>query len=155
VSSQDLVLDTAPLVVLVVSAVDPELLGSTQHLREYMPEDALLLNNFIGHFRSLWFTPHVATEAAHFVKKIDQRRGLVKAKFVEILHTIGERPASSRTAAARREFAWLDLADCTLLEAAAPEDTLLSTDAMLVVRRQQLGFPAVNFNHLREQAGLL
>jgi hypothetical protein len=155
VSSRDLLLDTAPFVVLVVAAVDPNLLGATQHLREYMPEDALLLEGFIGQFGSIGLTPHVATEAAHFIKKIDHRRGLVKAKFVEILNAIGERPASSRTAAARREFAWLDLADCTLLEAAAPEDTLLSTDAVLVARRLELGFPAVNFNHLREQAGLL
>lgn len=153
---QDLLLDTGPFVVLVIASADPDLLGSAQHLKEYIPEDALLLDGFIGQFRSLWLTPHVATEAAHFITKIAERHGrFVRAKFVEIINAIGERPASSRIAAARREFAWLDLADCTLLEAAAPQDTLLSTDALLVARRLELGLPAVNFNHLREQAGLL
>lgn len=152
----DLLLDTGPFVVLVVASVSPDLLGSAQHLREYTPEDALLLNAFIGRFHSLWLTPHVATEAAHFITKIAERHGRsVRAKLVQILNAVGERPASSATAAARREFAWLDLADCTILEAAAPRDTLLSTDAVLVSRRLELGFPAVNFNHLREQAGLL
>ena len=157
VNKPDLLLDTGPFVVLIVASVDPDLLGSSQHLKEYTPEDALLLDGFVRQFRSLWLTPHVATEAAHFITKIAERHGrpLFKARLAEILNAVGERPASSGTAAARREFVWLDLADCSLLEAAAPQDILLSTDAVLVSRRLELGFPAVNFNHLREQAGLL
>jgi hypothetical protein len=156
VSRRDLLLDTGPFVLLVVSLTDPNLLGSTPHLRQYTPEDALLLDAFLRQFRSLWLTPHVATEAAHFLTKIDKRPASpLRARFVELIHALNEHPASSKVASARREFAWLDLADCTLLESAAPEDTLLSTDALLVTRRLDLGFPAVNFHHLREQAGLL
>ncbi len=79
----------------------------------------------------------------------------MKAKLVEILAAVEERTVASKTAAARREFAWLDLADCSLLEAGRPQDTLLSTDALLVRRRLELGLSAVNFNHLREEAGVL
>lgn len=155
-SGRDLLLDTGPLVVLVAASVDPALLGSAQHLRAYTPGDGLLLERFIRQYRSLWLTPHVATEAAHFINKIAGKHGRwIKARFVEILNLVGERPAVSRDAAARREFTWLDLADCSLLETAAPEDTLLSTDAVLVARRLELGFGAVNFTHLREEAGLL
>lgn len=154
--SDDLLLDTGPFIVLVIASVDPDLLGSAQHLKEYTPEDALLLDGFLSEFRSLWLTPHVATEAAHFITKIADRHGeFFRARFAEILGDLNERVPPFRAAAARHEFAWLDLADCSLLEAAAPQDTLLSTDAVLVNRRLELGFAAVNFNHLREQAGLL
>jgi hypothetical protein len=156
VNRPDLLLDTGPFVVFVVASVDPGLLGSSQHLKEYTPEDALLIESFGGQFRSLWLTPHVVTEAAHFITKIAAKHGKrFKVRLAEILNAVNERPVSSGIAAARIEFAWLDLADCSLLEAAAPRDTLLSTDALLVARRLELGFPAVNFNHLREQAGLL
>jgi len=142
--------------VLVVGSVAPDLLGATPHLKQFEPESLLVLEAFVLRFRSITITPHVATETSHFIKKISGADGkLVKAKFVELLHGIRERSIPSRTAAARDEFAWLDLADCTLLEGSGAGDTLLSTDAVLVNRRLELGLPAVNFNHLREQAGLL
>lgn len=154
-SKGNALIDTGPLVVLVVGSVDPDLLGSVQHLKEFVPEDALILDDFLARFRAIVITPHVATEAAHFLGKLkDQRGRSLRTQFVEILKAIRERSVTSRLAAARGEFAWLDLADCSLLEAGSPRDTLLSTDAVLVYRRQELGLPAVNFNHLREQAGL-
>jgi hypothetical protein len=149
-------LDTGPFVVLVVGSVDPDLLGSAQHLKQYEPESLLVLESFVSRFRSITITPHVATETSYFLKKIGGTSGnRVVAKFVELLQWIRERNVPSRAAAARVEFAWLDLADCTLLEGGRARDTLLSTDAVLVNRRLELGLPAVNFNHLREQAGLL
>jgi hypothetical protein len=155
VNNRKVLLDTSPFVVLVVGSVDPGILGST-HLKQFVPEDWLVLSDFLSRFNGICITPHVATEAAHFVGKISDRRGRhVRAKLVEVLHTVRERPIASRIAAARREFAWLDLADCSLLEAGQSQDTLLSTDAVLVSRRLELGFPAVNFNHLREQAGIV
>jgi hypothetical protein len=156
VNNRNALLDTSPFVVLVVGSVDPDLLGSVQHLKQFAPEDKLILDDFLAGFRKIAITPHVATEAAHFLGKISDQRGrYLKARFVEILHAIQERSVTSRIAAARSEFAWLDLADCSLLEAGRPHDTLLSADAVLVYRRLELGLPAVNFNHLREQAGLL
>jgi hypothetical protein len=152
--SSDLLLDTGPLVLLVVGAADAKLLGATQHLKAFTPQDAPLLEGVLRLFRSIWITPHVATEASHFVTKISGKHGpIIKAKLVEVINAIDERPATSRTATARAEFAWLDLAD--FLETALPDDTLLSMDAMLVTRRLNLGFQAINFNHIREQAGLL
>lgn len=149
-------LDTSPLVVLVVGAVDPGLLGSAQHLKDFLPQDAFILGDFLAGFQAIAITPHVATEASYFLGKLSDQRGkYLKARFAEILNAIRERSVLSRTAAARSEFAWLDLADCSLLEAGHPRDTLLSTDAILVNRRLALGLPAVNFNHLREQAKLL
>lgn len=154
-SKGNALLDTSPLVVLVVGSVDPNLLGSVPHLKQFVPEDALILDDFLAGFHTIAITPHVATEAAHFLgKPKDQRGKSLRARFVEILHAIRERSVTSRLAAARGEFAWLDLADCSLLEAGRPHDTLLSTDAVLVYRRQELGLRAINFNHLREQAGL-
>lgn len=155
-SKRQALLDTGPLVVLVVGSVDAGLLGSTQHLKAYLPEDWLILQRFLSGYGTVAITPHVATEAAHFSSKISDQRGKhVKARLIEVLAAIEERAVASKTAAARREFAWLDLADCSLLEAGGPQDTLLSTDAVLVSRRLALGLSAVNFNHLREQAGIV
>ncbi len=155
-NDRTVLLDTGPFVVLVVGSVDPDLLGATRHLKQFAPEDWLVLSGFLSRFGAIAIVPHVATEAAHFVTKIGERRGqLVKARLADVLNAVREHPVASRSAAARGEFAWLDLADCALLEAGRPEETLLSTDAVLVNRRLDLGFPAVNFNHLREQAGVL
>jgi hypothetical protein len=156
VSSHNLLLDTGPFVVLVVGSVNPDLLGSVQHLKQFEPESLLVLESFVSRFRSISITPHVATETSYFLKKIGGASGnRVVAKFVEVLQWIQERNVPSRAAAARAEFAWLDLADCSLLEGGRADDTLLSTDAVLVNRRVERGFPAVHFNHLREQPGLL
>lgn len=155
-SNRKVLLDTSPFVVLVVGSVDPGLLGSSQHLKAFAPEDWVILDEFLAGFGALAITPHVATEAAHFIGKISGQRGKhVRVRLVEVLNAVRERSAASKIAAARREFAWLDLADCSLLEAGRPQDTLLSTDAVLVNRYLELGRPAVNFNHLREQAGVL
>lgn len=155
-SVRKVLLDTSPFLVLVVGSVDPGLLGSSRHLKGFVPEDWLILEEFLTGFGAAAITPHVATEAAHFVGKIEEQGGKhVRARFVEVLAKVQEYSATSRMAAARREFAWLDLADCSLLEAGRSQDTLLSSDAVLVYRCHELGFPAVNFNHLRRQAGLL
>lgn len=158
-SSHGLILDTGPFVILVAASVEPSLLGKTKHLKEYSPDDAVLLDGFMRPFHTICLTPHVATEAAHFVSKIAKDAGTkhgraIRARFVKILQDVDERYVASRVATARPEFAWLDLADCTLLDV-APSDTLLSIDAPLVNYRTALGYPAVNFNHLREAAGLL
>lgn len=155
-SRRQALLDTGPFVVLVVGSIDPGLLGSTQHLKAYTPEDWPLLQRFLSGYGAAVVTPHVATEAAHFIGKIGEQRGKrMKAGLAKVLAAVEERTVASKTAASRREFAWLDLADCSLLEAGEPQSTLLSTDAALVRRRLELGFAAVNFNHLREQAGIL
>lgn len=156
VHNRKVLLDTSPFIVLVVGSVEPNLLGSSRHLKGFVPEDWLILKEFLTGFGAAAITPHVATEAAHFLGKIDDGSGKhVRARFVQVLATVQEYPVASRMAAARREFAWLDLADCSLLETGQSQDTLLSTDAVLVYRCQGLGVPAVNFNHLRQEAGIL
>jgi hypothetical protein len=140
----------------VVGSVDPDLLGSAQHLKDYLPEDYVLLEDFLSNFKHIVITAHVATEAAHFIGKLGKTgRPELKAAFSTALTAIVERAIRTKIAASRAEFQWLDLSDCSVLEAAKPHDVVLSTDAQLVDRRLQLGYEAVNFNHLRQAAGLL
>ncbi len=125
-------------------------------MRDFVPDDLQLLQSFLGQYPRVIITAHVATEASHFLSKLERSLGRrLKGQFVTALSLLIERPVKSRSAGARPEFEWLDLADCSLLEAAKPDDVLLSTDAQLVNRRLELGLEAVNFNHLREQAGLV
>lgn len=131
-------------------------MGCTPHLKAFMPEDAGVLSEFVTRFDAIATTPHVVTEVAYFVNKLSAGRASnLRAWFVQWVHQLDEIKVTSRSATAREEFAWLDLADCTLLEAAGPEDVLLTTDAQLAYRRLDLGMPTVNFNALREQAGIL
>lgn len=148
-------MDTSPFLVLVVGSFDPNLLGGTPYLKAYTPEDFGLLEEFVTRFDVMAITPHVATETAHFIGKISKYGWPeVRIRFIEAIHRISEIAVGSRAAATRREFAWLDLADCTLLEAAGPHDVLLTSDAPLALQRQRLGLPVVNFNQLRDQAGI-
>ncbi len=156
VSKSTLLLDTAPLLVSIVGSVDARLLGASQHLKHFEPESWDLLREFGSQYHSFTITPHVATEVSHFLKKIDGKHGgPLAARFSEILQELQERTVPSKAAAARIEFAWLDLADCSLLEVGQDDETLISTDAPLVNHWWRLGLPAFNFNHLRVQAGLL
>jgi predicted nucleic acid-binding protein len=156
VNSKVLVLDTSPLVILIVGSVEPQLLGKTAHLKAYTPEDYELVAGLISRFRVIAVTPHVLTEVAHFVTKIGDSHGpLIRARFVEVVSALRERPIPTKQVVARIEFAWLDLADCSLLQASGRHDILLSTDAKLVKQRLEQNLPALNLNQLRERAGIL
>jgi hypothetical protein len=152
-SRRALVLDTAVVMVLAVGAADPALLGSTQHLRGYAPEDYPLVLALARRFKVVAVTPHVLTEVAHFLSKIPRPMGdMVKVKFVEIIGALRERAPLTRQAVQRVEFRWLDLADCGLLEVAGENDVLFTGDARLAARRYALGGLVINFHQLRERA---
>ena len=57
----------------------------------------------------------------------------------------------SSVAAERKEFVRLGLADAALLEIAAKDVTLLTTDFDLYNTALAKGAQALNFNHLRDQ----
>lgn len=155
-NSRVLVLDTSPLVILIVGSVEPQLLGTVPHLKAFTPADYPLVAGFLSGFRIVAVTPQVLTEVAYFVGKIGGHHSpFLRVRFIELIRVLRERPVPTRRAASRREFAWLDLADCSLLEAAGSDDLVLSTDAKLVLERLTLGLPAVNLNWLREEAGVL
>ena len=148
-----LVLDTHIVLVLVVGAVDPSLLGSIQHLRAYNPDDYPLVQSVAKKYTLIAVTPHVLTEAAHFINKIHGSKGdELRLRFVELLQVFRERKPPTRHVTRRAEFRWLDLADCSLLEAAGVDDVLFTGDAKLVARRQGLGGQVINLNHLRDRA---
>ncbi|HYN22937.1 MAG TPA: hypothetical protein VE078_18400 [Thermoanaerobaculia bacterium] len=144
------------MVILIVGSVEPQLLGTVAHLKAYTPADYKLVAEFVSRFRVVAVTPQVLTEVAHFVGKIGGRYSAhIRVRFIELVTILRERPVPTRRAVDRKEFAGLDLADCTLLEAAGSDDILLSTDAQLVLERLTRGLPAINFNRLREAAGIL
>lgn len=141
---------------LVVGLVDPHLLGSQAHFKAYSPQDFQALNTLLEQFEACAFTPQVMTEVAYFTGKIPGGKGKqVKNILIGLVNHWPEFLIHSKSAMSRREFAWLDLADCSLLETNGAACTLISTDAKLVNRRLELSLPAINFNHFLEDNGML
>lgn len=150
-SRQALVLDTEILVVVIVGSIDKTLLGKTPHLKAYAPDDYELLDGFLEKFKIIAVTPHVLTEVSHFISKLEgNHRKEARRRLAALSTLLRERPVSTKHASQREEYQWLDLADCTLLVAAGPNDTVLTMDSQLCARRQQLHLPAINFNHVRD-----
>lgn len=131
------------------------MLGSASHLKEFVPDDAALLDAFLAKFTVHATTAHVATEAAHFIGKLARTVPALRVQFVAAVRALNERSSPLRDVSSRDEFAWLDLADCGLLEVAGVNEVVLTTDAVLAHYRQGMRCAAVNFNHLREDVGLL
>ncbi len=152
------VLDTKPFVLFVAAQAAPELIGGPE-LKQYSAKDGELLLGYLGQFDRFRTTPHVTTEVAYFLDRLGKKalkdRNRFKPALCHFLGIVEEQPVASGAAMRRGEFAWLDLADCTLLEVCGPEETLLSEDALLVNALQALGREAVNFTHMRTEAGLL
>jgi len=148
-----LVLDTPIVLVLVVGAVDPALLGSIQHLRAYNPDDYPLVLRIASSYTLIAVTPHVLTEVAYFITKVRGSTGAeLRLKFGELVQAFRERKPPTRRLARRAEFRWLDVADCSLLDAAGRNDVLFTGDAKLMDQQLRLGGQAINLNHLRDRA---
>ena len=97
-------------------------------------------------------TPNTLTETSNLAAYIGEPS---RSRVLDVLRTVSinsrERYVPSSAAARRSELIWLDLADAALLEVAAKNVTLLTTDFNLYNATLTKGSKAFNFNHLRDR----
>jgi hypothetical protein len=148
-----LLIDTNLLVLFVVGTAAKEYIAKHKKLTEFTVEDYDRLVKIIARASEVLVTPNTLTETSNLAAYINEP---ARSKVLDVLRTViasaaQERYVPSSVAAERKEFVRLGLADAALLEIAAKDVTLLTTDFDLYNTALKKGAQALNFNHLRDQ----
>ncbi len=147
-----LLIDTNLLVLFVVGTASKEYITKHKKLTEFTVKDYDRLVEVIEMASEVLVTPNTLTETSNLVAYINEP---ARSKVLAVLRTViaasQERYVPSSVAAERKEFVQLGLADAALLEIAAKDVTLLTTDFALYNIALAKGAQAINFNHLRDQ----
>lgn len=148
-----LLIDTNLLVLFVVGTVAKEYITKHKKLTEFTVEDYDRLVKIIARASEVLVTPNTLTETSNLAAYIKEP---ARGKVLNVLRTViasasQERYVPSSVAAERKEFIRLGLADAALLEIAAKDVALLTTDFDLYNTALAKGALALNFNHLRDQ----
>ena len=151
--SVPLLIDTNLLVLFVVGTAAKEYIARHKKLTAFTVEDYDRLVKIIARASEVLVTPNTLTETSNLAAYINEP---ARSKVLNVLRTViastsQERYVPSSVAAARKEFIRLGLADAALLEIAAKDVTLLTTDFDLYNTALKKGAQALNFNHLRDQ----
>lgn len=148
-----LLIDTNLLVLFVVGTAAKEYIAKHKKLTAFTVEDYDRLVKIIARASEVLVTPNTLTETSNLAAYINEP---ARSKVLDVLRTViasasQERYVPSSVAAERKEFVRLGLADAALLEIAAKDVTLLTTDFDLYNTALKKGAQALNFNHLRDQ----
>lgn len=151
--SSPLLIDTNLLVLFVVGTAAKEYIVKHKKLTEFTAGDYDRLVKIIARASEVLVTPNTLTETSNLVAYINEP---ARSKVLAVLRMViasgsQERYVPSSVAAERKEFVRLGLADAALLEIAAKDVTLLTTDFDLYNIALAKGAQALNFNHLRDQ----
>jgi predicted nucleic acid-binding protein len=151
-----IVLDTNLLVLLVVGATSKTLIGVHDRLAAYSEADFDLLNDYLAAASQIVVTPHTLTESSNLLRQIrNPARDRISATLKALIGRAEERFADSQTVAEHADYLRLGLTDCALMTVAAGDEELLTVDLDLYLAALRRGGRAVNFNHVRVEAGLL
>ncbi|CAK8713487.1 MAG: hypothetical protein CDV28_102193 [Candidatus Electronema aureum] len=148
-----LLIDTNLLVLFVVGTASKDYIAKHKKLTEFTVKDYNMLVKIVSGASELLVTPNTLTETSNLAAYINEP---ARSKVLAVLRTVivsdsQERYVPSSVAAERKEFIRLGLADAALLEIAAKDVTLLTTDFDLYNTALKKGAQALNFNHLRDQ----
>ena len=148
-----LLIDTNLLVLFVVGTAAKEYIARHKKLTAFTVEDYDRLVKIIARASEVLVTPNTLTETSNLAAYINEP---ARSKVLAVLRTVivsdsQERYVPSSVAAERKEFVRLGLADAALLEIAANDVTLLTTDFDLYNTALKKGAQALNFNHLRDR----
>jgi len=145
-----LLVDTNLIILLVVGAAHPSRIPGHRATARYHARDFERVYTFVGMFPRRVTLPHVLAEASNMLDDGTER---------ELLRTFAidawdEMPIASRTAAARRDYSYLGLADAAMLECCASTPFLLFTDdGQLVHEALRLKRSVISFELLRKVDG--
>jgi hypothetical protein len=150
-------IDTNLLLLLVIGRAARSLLGRHKRLRAYSLQDFDLLVNMLDHAENILTTPNAMTEVSNLA---DQ--GVVGSFRTEIIGVIklliedaDERYKPSAAVLNDVDFARLGLTDCAWLGILTPEIAFITDDLDLYNVAKSRGLQAYNFNHLREERGVV
>jgi hypothetical protein len=154
VNGTALVLDASLLVLFIVGSTSRDLIGRHKRLRAFTAEDFELLLRLIAVAPRVIVTPNTLTETSNLIGQIeDPARTQIRETFRQVIGATEEEYVPSVAAASASHFLRLGLTDAGLIQLMSGSRSLLTTDLDLYLAAVQAGAEAVNFNHLRQQAG--
>jgi predicted nucleic acid-binding protein len=144
-------IDANLLVLLVVGSVNIDAVARHRRLKEYTPEDYLILSNLIGQVERVLVTPNTLTETSNL---LGQHGEPERSQFFERLRSLieeSEEIVVDSAAASRHDtFTRLGLTDAALLEVATEETPIVTVDVDLYLAAASSNpYSAINFTHLR------
>lgn len=149
--AKGILVDANLALLYLVGSFEPRLIGDGKYnkLSKYVLEDYELLVKFKSIFKKAVTTPHVLTEISNLTTDLPEpTRGFCLGKFCEAFIDIEELAIPSLDAARRPEFHFLGLTD-SALAIVANQYLVVTDDARLVMKLNESGLEALNFNHLR------
>lgn len=153
-NGSSLILDASLLVLFIVGSTRRDLVGRHKRLKAFTMEDFDLLRRLIVLAPQVIVTPNTLTEASNLISQIDEpARTQIRETFRQVIGATEEEYVPSLVAASAGHFLRLGLTDVALMHLISGSRWLLTTDLDLYLAAVQSGAEAVNFNHLREQAG--
>ncbi|TGE01869.1 hypothetical protein [Methylobacterium nonmethylotrophicum] len=150
------ILDTQLIVLFTVGHTSREMIKKHKNLTDFSTRDFDLLMLLLGFEPRLVFLPNTVSESANLLRQHrEPKRSIIMETFRGVVHSHRERYITSRAATARKEYKRLGVADAAILECCSDRCEILTADADLHVTASGLGMRSTNFNHKREEYGLL
>jgi hypothetical protein len=147
---RDLLIDANLLLLGVIGAFDPRLLGKGR-LDKFSNDDFALLEKIFAGARTLLTTPGILTETGNLSEHIVPKRDISEffEHFRAFLKNLDERHERATITSEAPAFLWLGLTDATILHIAEGRIVVLTDDRLLFNQLLEKGIEAYNFNHLR------
>lgn len=145
-----LLIDTNLLLLLVVGLYDRRRIENFKRTSSYAQSDFQRIGWLHGQFQKLWTTPNILTEVDNLGRQLPKNEWPGFSVALKNLNLkITENHVKSAIAMERKSFVRLGLTDNVTLSI-ANSYLLISDDFALCIEASQLGYDAVNFNHLRQ-----
>lgn len=149
-------LDTQLTALLTVGATSPSIIPRHKNLTAYDEDSYELFALLLGAYPRLLLVPNTVSEASNLLRRHrEPERSMIMATFKGLIDDHREFYVESRAAVARPEYARLCITDSEILELSNYDCTLLTAYLKLYIAVAILDLPATNFNHERENFGLL
>lgn len=150
--TRSVLLDTQLMVLLAVGLTSARIIAKHKNLTEFTRDDFDLLLFLLGHEPRLILLPNTVPEAANLFR---HHRDPERKAIMETFARLREYYIASAVVATRREYHRLGITDAAILRCGAPDREILTADAGLYIAATHLGMRATNFNHKREEFGVV
>ncbi|GGA40150.1 PIN domain-containing protein [Sphingomonas psychrolutea] len=154
--SHRVIIDTNLLCLLAVGRVGVDWIARHKRLQAYNALDYELLAQVLGGFTHWVTTPHILAETSNLIRQTSNPlASLASVSLAELILQSDELAVSGVTVVKIPEYVRLGVTDAAILALLADGCSLVSVDFDLYIASVAAGHSAINFNHLREDAGLL
>ncbi|WP_407519999.1 PIN domain-containing protein [Methylobacterium oryzisoli] len=151
-----IILDTQLMVLLVVGMTSIHIIPKHKNLTAFTIDDFELLSLLIGAEAELILLPNTVSEAANLLRQHkNPERTRIMQVFAELINQHEERYFESALVVKMKNYLRLGITDAAILKCCDGQCEILTADVELYVAAANEGMRVVNFNHKREDFGLI